>query len=125
MRGNHKGGSIVNTINIPHSILLIVITAIVTFLIRAFPFIVFRNGRKMPDIVKKVSALLPPAIMAVLVLYCLKSDIVVIGIGSIASAIAVVVVILLHLWKRNTLLSVFAGTITYMVCCRIIPLILR
>lgn len=70
----------------------------------------------MPSTVQKVSESLPPAIMAVLVVYCIKDSISSPGSGTIATGIAVLAVIGLHLWKRNTLLSIFGGTAVYMVC---------
>ena len=63
------------------------------------------------------------AIMAVLVVYCIKDSISSPGSGTIATGIAVLAVAGLHLWKRNTLLSIFGGTAVYMVCIRFLPLL--
>ena len=57
--------------NTGHSILLIAIASGITFLIRAFPFLVFKK-RQMPAFLKEIADKLPPAIIAVLVIYCLK-----------------------------------------------------
>lgn len=110
-------------INVQHSVLLILIASVITFGLRAVPFILFRGTRRMPSLVKKITDLLPPAIMAVLVVYCLKGSFVNIGTDSLASGIAVLAVIGIHLWKRNTLLSVFAGTGIYMLCIRMLPVL--
>lgn len=108
-------------INISHSILLIVITALITFATRALPFIIFHGERQMPDFIRRIADRLPPAIIAVLVIYCLKDALFQISTTAAASAIALITVILLHLWKRNTLLSIAVGTVVYMVCIHILP----
>ena len=102
--------------NPSHSILLIAIASGITFLIRALPFLVFKK-RQMPAFIKEIADKLPPAIIAVLVIYCLKSPLTVFGTASIAIA----GVVILHIWKRNTLLSVAAGTILYMIFIRCLP----
>ena len=97
-----------------NTILLIAVAALVTCGLRALPFIVFSGDRAMPPFIKKVADLLPAAIMAVLVIYCIKGDIVDFSMGTVATGISVIAVILLHLWKRNILLSIFGGTAVYM-----------
>ncbi len=106
--------------NTAHSILLIAIASGITFLIRALPFLVFKK-RQMPAFIKEIADKLPPAIIAVLVIYCLKSPMTQFGTETIAAAIAIAGVVILHLWKRNTLLSVAAGTILYMIFIRCLP----
>ena len=107
-------------INTAHAILLIAIASVITFLIRALPFLVFKK-RQMPAFIKEIADKLPPAIIAVLVVYCLKSPMTQLSSETIAAIIAIVCVVLLHIWKRNTLLSVAAGTILYMVFIRCLP----
>lgn len=106
-----------------YDLILIGIAAITTFLLRALPFLLFGGKHSMPSTVQKVSESLPPAIMAVLVVYCIKDSISSPGSGTIATGIAVLAVAGLHLWKRNTLLSIFGGTAVYMVCIRFLPLL--
>ena len=106
--------------NTGHSILLIAIASGITFLIRAFPFLVFKK-RQMPAFLKEIADKLPPAIIAVLVVYCLKGPLTVLGTETIAAAIAIAGVVILHIWKRNTLLSVAVGTILYMIFIRCLP----
>lgn len=112
-----KGAAVMNT---GHSILLIAIASGITFLIRAFPFLVFKK-RQMPAFLKEIADKLPPAIIAVLVIYCLKGPLTVLGTETIAAVIAIAGVVILHLWKRNTLLSVAAGTVLYMIFIRCLP----
>lgn len=75
----------------------------------------------MPAFLKEIADKLPPAIIAVLVIYCLKDHLTVPGTETIAAAIAIAGVVILHLWKRNTLLSVAAGTVLYMIFIRCLP----
>lgn len=108
-------------INVPHSILLIAICALVTFALRAFPFVIFGGKREMPEQFKAVANKLPPAIIAVLVIYCLKNDLFVLTTSAIASAVAIIAVVIVHIKKRNTLLSIALGTIIYMALIRVLP----
>lgn len=110
-------------IRISHSILLIVITALVTLATRAIPFLIFHGDRKMPDFIRRIADGLPPAIIAVLVIYCLKDVLFQISTTAIAAAAAIAVVIVLHLWKRSTLLSIAGGTIIYMILIRLLPIL--
>ena len=98
-----------------HAVLLIAVTALVTIVIRAIPFVLFGGDKDLPASVRYLGQVLPPAIMAALVIYCLKGvDLTVMPRG-LAELLAVAVVAVLHLWKRNTLLSIAGGTICYMV----------
>lgn len=108
-------------INTTHSILLIAVAVIVTFALRATPFVIFSGKRTMPESVKHVANLLPAAIIAVLVIYCLKADIITLGMNTLASALGVIVVVALHLWKRNILISIFCGTAVYMAALHMLP----
>lgn len=101
-------------------ILVLILTAsIVTIALRAFPFVLFGGNRQMPPVIHKIADLMPPAIIAVLVVYCLKNSIVNVTMESLAAAIATVATVIVHLWKRNTLASIAIGTILYMVCLRL------
>lgn len=97
-----------------HAFSLIVVVALVTMALRFFPFFVFSN-RETPDFIHYLGKYLPYAIMAMLVVYCLKD----ITFGKapfgIPELVCVVIVALLHIWKRNTLFSIVTGTLCYMV----------
>jgi branched-subunit amino acid transport protein AzlD len=96
-------------------LLSISIVAGITFFLRALPFLFFRGERKMPEKLVYLGQILPSAIMAVLIVYCLKdsgSDW--IGIG-IPKLISVGLVALSYKWKHNTLLSIVLGTACYMI----------
>ena len=93
------------------SIATIAIAALCTFATRLVPFVLFGRKRTVPRIVVFLGNVLPPAIIATLIVYCLKSVNLLAFPSGIPELISIAAVVLLHLWKRNTLLSVGAGTI--------------
>lgn len=97
---------------------LIVIVAIITLLTRLLPFLVFKNQTNA--FIEYLGDVLPYAIMAMLVVYCLKGVDLISGNHGICEIIGVISVIGLHLLKRNTLLSIFGGTIIYMLCVQVL-----
>lgn len=99
--------------NAIHSLILIVVMSAVTVILRFLPFVLFSKGT--PKAILYLGNLLPNAIMAMLVVYCLKNVSFVSGSHGIPEALAVVLVVFLHKWKHNTLLSILAGTAAYMV----------
>ena len=96
------------------------ISAGITFLLRALPFLAFRGEKKMPKRLERLGKILPSAIMAVLIVYCLKDmgdDSIRIGFPKIT---AVVLVAISYKWKHNTLLSILTGTLCYMILLQIL-----
>ena len=92
---------------------LVAVMAIVTMLLRFLPFIVFR--KKVPGYVVYLGEVLPPAIIGMLVIYCLKDVDLLSGSHGIPEMIAAACVVALQAWKRNSLLSILAGTALYML----------
>jgi len=103
-----------------HSILIIAVTALVTILLRFLPFLIFGENRKTPPIIAYLGQILPYAIMGMLVVYCLKDVNLAAMPFGIPEAIGCAVVAGLHIWKRNTLLSIGAGTVCYMLLVQFI-----
>lgn len=97
-----------------HSLLLIAVIALVTAVTRFLPFLIFRKESKMPKALLYLGNVLPGAIMGMLVIYCFKSTVVVSWPFALPELMATAVVVCLYLWKRNTLISIGAGTILYM-----------
>jgi branched-subunit amino acid transport protein AzlD len=95
-------------------ILAIMLMALVTYLIRLGPFLLFGKGKNTPKWVTYVGRVLPPAVMGMLIVYSLKSVKLLDVSSSLPVAIAIAVTSLLHLWKRNNLLSILSGTAIYM-----------
>ena len=99
-----------------HDILMVAVVALVTAFLRFLPFLIFGENRTTPPLIAYLGKVLPFAIMGMLVVYCLKDVTFLSGSFGIPEAIGCAVVALLHIWKRNTLLSVGAGT----VCCMLL-----
>lgn len=101
-----------------HALLIVLVCAGVTLMLRALPFAFFGGKDGVPGWVASLGSTLPPAIMAALVVYCLKS----VPFGTFADGAkqlaAAAVVVALHLVKRNTLLSIAGGTAVYMILIR-------
>ena len=93
----------------------IAVMAVITFLPRALPFLLFDRGESPPKIVLYLGRVLPPAIIAMLIIYCLRGVSFAAPGGWVPQLLCVAVVVALHLWKHNNLLSIFGGTILYMV----------
>lgn len=106
--------------NMLHSIAIIAVTAACTMLLRAVPFLLFGGGRKMPDSVRYLGNCLPPAIMATLVVYCLRTIDFTVGARGIPELISVAVVVVLHRSKKNILLSVGLSTVCYMILVQMV-----
>lgn len=103
-----------------HSLAIIIVVAVCTLMTRALPFIVLGGKKEVPKTIQYLGKVLPPAIMAILVVYCLKGVHLLEGNHGFPELISVAVVALLHLWKKNTLLSIGAGTICYMVLVQLV-----
>lgn len=96
-----------------HSLALILIMAALTAALRFLPFVMFSKGT--PKAIVYLGNLLPNAIMAMLVVYCLKNVSFTASSHGIPEALAVFLVAVLHKWKHNMLLSILGGTAAYMV----------
>ncbi|MEG2455952.1 MAG: branched-chain amino acid transporter permease [Oscillospiraceae bacterium] len=92
----------------------IAVMALVTLLTRALPFLLFDRGSSPPKVVLYLGRVLPPAVIAMLIVYCLKDVSFASPAGWAPQLIAGATVVGLHLWKHNNLLSIFAGTALYM-----------
>ena len=104
--------------NTIHVALVIGVIALVTALLRFLPFLVFNGRRPMPEVIRYLGSVLPYSVIAMLVVYCLKGVSFGTYSGWLAPAISVAAVVILHIWKRNTLLSIIGGTICYMLLIR-------
>lgn len=105
-------------VNTAHSAMMVLVIALVTVALRFAPFLVFR--KKTPKVVLYLSEVLPYAIMGMLVIYCLKGVSVFTGSHGIPEAAAALLVVILHKWKHNTLLSILAGTVAYMFLVQVV-----
>lgn len=106
--------------DLKHSALIVAVIAAVTIFLRFIPFLVFGGKRKTPEIITYLGKVLPYAIMGMLVVFCLKGVTPLEYPHGIPELIACSVVVGLHVWKRNTLLSIIGGTACYMVLIQLV-----
>ena len=86
-----------------------------TMLTRFLPFLLFPAGKPTPKYIQYLGRVLPMAVFGLLVVYSLKDVSIFSGSHGIPELIAVAVVVCLHLWKRQMLLSIAGGTVCYML----------
>lgn len=106
--------------NFEHSMLIVMTCALITIMTRALPFAVFGGKKEIPAFVRYLGSVLPYAIMAALVVYCLKNINIMTGNHALPEILAVLLVVLVHLWKKNTLFSIGLGTAFYMFLIQVI-----
>lgn len=106
--------------NANEALLTIAVVAVLTFITRFLPFALFARHSKPPPVLKSLGKLLPTAVIAVLVVYCLKSIDFSQTSTFVPEIISVPAVVGLHIWKRNNLLSIGAGTALYMVLTQVV-----
>lgn len=91
------------------------VVALGTILTRALPFILFPENREIPKYIKYLADILPYTIIGMLVVYCLKDISFVKAPFAAPEALSIALIILLHIWKKNTLLSIGGGALFYML----------
>lgn len=106
--------------NTPHILTIVVVAALVTAGLRFAPFLIFRKERQTPPIIAYLGKVLPFAVMGMLVVYCLKDISFRSAPFGIPEFLGCLLVALLHIWKRNTLLSIGVGTVCYMLMIQLI-----
>lgn len=101
-------------------IITIGVVVLGTMLTRFLPFLLFPAGKPTPRYIQYIGKVLPPAVFGLLVVYCLKNVSLLSGSHGIPELIAIMVVVALHLWKRQMLLSIAGGTVCYMLLVQLI-----
>lgn len=91
-----------------------------TMLTRFLPFLLFPAGRRTPPFVVMLGKVLPCAVIGLLVVYCLRNVNILSGSRGLPEFLAMAVILVLHLWKKNTLLSIGCGTAAYMVLVQLV-----
>jgi len=100
------------------AVILVAVMALVTMALRFLPFLVFR--KKTPPYIEYLGKVLPAAIMGMLVVYCLKDVNITAAPYGLPELLAVGCVVGMQVWKRNSILSILAGTAVYMLLIRLI-----
>ena len=101
---------------------IITIAAVVlaTMATRFLPFLIFPSGRPTPKYVQYLGRALPAAVFGLLVIYCLRDVSIFTGNHAVPELISIVLILILHFWKRQMLLSIAGGTICYMLLVQFI-----
>lgn len=96
-------------------VITIAMCVIGTMTTRFLPFLIFTEGRKTPDYVRYLGNALPAAIFGMLVVYCLKGVSISTGNHGLPELCGILLTTVIHLWKRQMILSMVVGTLGYMV----------
>jgi branched-subunit amino acid transport protein AzlD len=105
-------------LSISQLIVAVFVSALVIFATRAFPFVLF-SKRDPPALLRFIEKNIPPMVMAILLVYCLKSVRFTASPYGIPELAALAVTIGAHLWKGNPMISIFGGTAVFMVLSRV------
>ena len=99
---------------------MVAVATLVTAGLRFAPFLIFGKGKQTPPIITYLGKVLPFAIMGMLVVYCMKDVSFLSAPFGIPELLGCAIVALLHIWKRNTLLSIVVGTVSYMLMVQLL-----
>lgn len=108
------------TMTLSQQIITIAMVILGTALTRFLPFLLFPAGKPTPKYIQYLGKVLPSAVFGLLVIYCLKNVSLFTGSHGIPELISILLVIALHLWKRQMLLSIAGGTICYMLLVQLL-----
>lgn len=103
-----------------YAVVTIFVITLVTAALRFIPFLIFGGNKPVPKYITYLGKVLPYSIMAMLVVYCLKGISFLKAPFGLPELISVALVVILHVWKRNTLLSIICGTLCYMLLIQLI-----
>lgn len=107
-----------NPMSVTQALVAVGLSAVIIFLTRAFPFILF-SKREPPTVLRFIEKYIPPMIMGVLVVYSLKDVKFTAVPYGVPHIISIAVTAVLHLWKKNSMVSIFGGTILFMILSRV------
>lgn len=108
------------TMTLTQQIITIAMVVLGTMITRFLPFIVFPKNKETPKYIQYLGKVLPSAVFGLLIVYCLKNVDILSGSHGLPELISIVLVIVLHLWKRQMLLSIAGGTICYMLLVQLV-----
>ncbi|MFL0198082.1 branched-chain amino acid transporter permease [Clostridium sp. WILCCON 0269] len=103
-----------------YTLIAILLMGIITFGTRLIPFIFFGKNKITPKYIVYIGNYLPPAVMSMLIIYCLRNISLCAFPFGIPEAVGIITVAILHIWKRNNLISIISGTIVYMIAVQVI-----
>lgn len=106
--------------SLQEQVITIAMVVLGTVLTRFLPFLLFPAGKPTPKYIRYLGAVLPGAVFGLLVVYCLKNVSVLAGSHGLPELIAIAVVVALHRWKGQMLLSIAGGTVCYMLLVQLV-----
>lgn len=104
---------------VPQHIITIAMCVLATMATRFLPFLIFSRG-ETPAVIRYLGKALPAAIFGMLVVYCLKGVQLTVAPHGLPELLAILFIIALHLWRRNTLLSIGGGTLFYILLVQLV-----
>ncbi|HIY62613.1 MAG TPA: branched-chain amino acid transporter permease [Candidatus Mediterraneibacter stercoripullorum] len=105
---------------VTEQIITVAMVVLGTAVTRFLPFLIFPAGKPTPRYIQYLGKVLPAAVFGLLVIYCLRNVSVFTGSHGIPEMIAILVVVVLHVWKRQMLLSIAGGTVCYMLLVQLV-----
>lgn len=105
---------------ITEHIIIIGVVVLGTLLTRFLPFLIFSGDKETPQYMKYLGYVLPPAVFGLLVVYSLRNVDLTSVSGFLPELLGIALIVVLHYWKRNMLLSLAGGTIFYMILVQMV-----
>ncbi len=102
------------------TLIILLAVALGTVITRFLPFAVFPQGKNVPKPILQLGEILPPAVIGMLVVYCLKDINLLASPHALPEIISIAVILILHKWKNNVLLSIGVGTVLYMILVQLV-----
>ena len=102
-----------------YAAILVAVMSVGTIFLRFLPFLVFK--KKVPSYIGYLGKVLPPAIIGMLVVYCLRNTVILFSPYGVPELISIIAITVLQAWKRKSLISILSGTVIYMFLTRIYP----
>jgi len=109
-----------NEFSVGFSLFIILLIAVLTFGARLFPFVVFSRTGKVPAVITYIGNMLPPAVMIMLVIYCIRYITPLAWPHGIPELLCIGVVVLLYKFTKNYLIAMVGSTILYMVLIQVV-----
>jgi len=103
-----------------HMLITITLIALTTIALRFLPFWIFPPSKQPPALITYLGKVLPRAAIALLVVYAVKDVSIVTSPHGLPELIAILVIVVVHVFKRNTLLSIATGTLLYMMLVQLV-----
>lgn len=99
---------------VTEQIITIASVVVATMLTRFLPFLIIGANRETPKYIKYIGKVFPCAIFALLIIYCLRNVEIFSGSHGLPEFLGIISTVIIHMLKRQMLLSMAVGTMIYM-----------